>query len=141
MTMHLLPHVTTTRITKHKSKVTKAKMQQWQSDHKAYNARNKRNHLPQVTFDEYLDLIHGRVKLKKEFTPLKSVPTLAQQRMQEHREKYPSLDTGKMTGECTKQEPKRYTGSLVKGVATMHKSNAVPVIDEEHMKDISRMRR
>lgn len=34
-----------------------------------------------------------------------------------------------------------YTGSLVKGIATMHKSNAVPVIDEEQMKDISRMRR
>jgi hypothetical protein len=35
----------------------------------------------------------------------------------------------------------KYTGTLVKGIATMHKSNAVPVIDEEQMKDISRMRR
>lgn len=139
--MHLLPHVTTTRTKKRKAKVTKAKMQQWQEDHKAYNARNKSKHLPKVTFDEYMDIIHGRVKLKKEFTPLKLTSTLGQQRMQEHREKYPSLDPSKMTGNCTKQEPKRYTGSLVKGVATMHKSNAVPVIDAEHMKDISRMRR
>ena len=35
----------------------------------------------------------------------------------------------------------KYTGTLVKGIATMHKSNAVHVIDEEQMKDISRMRR
>jgi hypothetical protein len=40
-----------------------------------------------------------------------------------------------------KKESLMYTGTLVKGIATMHKSNAVPVIDEEQMKDISRMRR
>jgi hypothetical protein len=40
-----------------------------------------------------------------------------------------------------KRESLMYTGTLVKGIATMHKSNAVPVIDEEQMKDISRMRR
>jgi hypothetical protein len=39
------------------------------------------------------------------------------------------------------KESLKYTGTLVKGIATMHKSNAVPVIDEEQMKDISRMRR
>lgn len=40
-----------------------------------------------------------------------------------------------------RRETMIYTGTLVKGIATMHKSNAVPVIDEEQMKDISRMRR
>lgn len=40
-----------------------------------------------------------------------------------------------------RKENMMYTGTLVKGIATMHKSNAVPVIDEEQMKDISRMRR
>lgn len=40
-----------------------------------------------------------------------------------------------------KRESIKYTGTLIKGIATMHKSNAVPVIDEEQMKDISRMRR
>jgi hypothetical protein len=35
----------------------------------------------------------------------------------------------------------QYTGNLVKGIGTLHKSNAVPVIDEEYMKDIARMRR
>jgi len=50
-----------------------------------------------------------------------------------------SLDTNLAYTE--KRESMKYTGTLVKGIATMHKSNAVPVIDEEQMKDISRMRR
>ncbi len=45
------------------------------------------------------------------------------------------------TASTPRPEPKRYTGSLVKGIGTMHKSNAVPIIDEQHMKDIARMRR
>ena len=46
------------------------------------------------------------------------------------------------TANCTgRKETLMYTGTLVKGIATMHKSNAVPVINEEQMKDISRMRR
>ena len=50
-----------------------------------------------------------------------------------------SLDTD--ASYTNRKESMKYTGTLVKGIATMHKSNAVPVIDEEQMKDISRMRR
>lgn len=34
-----------------------------------------------------------------------------------------------------------YTGTKVKGIATMHKSNAVPVFSDEEAADISKMRR
>ena len=52
---------------------------------------------------------------------------------------YPSAaDT---TGVAPRVESPRYTGTLVKGIGTMHKSNAIPIIDEEQMKDIARMRR
>ena len=34
-----------------------------------------------------------------------------------------------------------YTGTKVKGIATMHKSNAVPVFSDEEAIDISKMRR
>lgn len=44
-------------------------------------------------------------------------------------------------GAAPRVEPSRYTGSLVKGIGTMHKSNAIPIIDEQHMKDLSNMRR
>jgi hypothetical protein len=42
---------------------------------------------------------------------------------------------------CAAPTARKYTGTLVKGIATMHKSNAVPVINEEEMVSISRMRR
>jgi hypothetical protein len=53
--------------------------------------------------------------------------------------RHPSLSTG--LGVATKPAPKVYTGSMVKGIATMHKSNAVPVFTDEQAVDISSMRR
>ena len=46
-----------------------------------------------------------------------------------------------IAGDCTKKETMKYTGTLVKGIATMHKSNAVPVISQQEAEDISKMRR
>ena len=51
----------------------------------------------------------------------------------------PSRDTG--GGNATLKAPKVYTGTMVKGIATMHKSNAVPVFSDEQAVDISKMRR
>jgi hypothetical protein len=51
----------------------------------------------------------------------------------------PSLGTG--GGVATLAPAKVYTGTKVKGIATMHKSNAVPVFSDEEAIDISRMRR
>jgi len=53
--------------------------------------------------------------------------------------KIESLDSG--LGTATKPAPKVYTGTAMKGIATMHKSNAVPVFTDEQAKDISSMRR
>lgn len=50
----------------------------------------------------------------------------------------PSRNTG---GNATLAPPKVYTGTKVKGIATMHKSNAVPVFSDEEAIEISRMRR
>jgi len=50
-----------------------------------------------------------------------------------------SRDTG--GGNATLPAPKVYTGTKVKGIATMHKSNAVPVFSDEEAIDISKMRR
>lgn len=59
-----------------------------------------------------------------------------------HREtKYiPSLNAQNM-GPCLKQNPKHYTGNLIIGIATMHKSNAVPIINKKQACDIANMRR
>jgi hypothetical protein len=44
-------------------------------------------------------------------------------------------------GTATLPPKKVYTGTKVKGIATMHKSNAVPVFSDEEAIDISKMRR
>ena len=49
-----------------------------------------------------------------------------------------SVDTG---GNATLAPAKVYTGTKVKGIATMHKSNAVPIFSDEEAVEISRMRR
>lgn len=51
----------------------------------------------------------------------------------------PSLNTA--GGSATKADPKVYTGTKVMGIATLHKSNAVPVFNSEEAVEISRMRR
>ena len=52
---------------------------------------------------------------------------------------YKSNDSGT---HCTQiKERLNYTGTLVKGISTMHKSNAVPIINQEEAKEHARMRR
>jgi hypothetical protein len=44
-------------------------------------------------------------------------------------------------GVAAKPEPKVYTGKNLMGIATMHKSNMVPVFNSQDAEDISKMRR
>ena len=50
-----------------------------------------------------------------------------------------SQDTGWVP--CVKVKDNEYTGTKIKGIGTMHKSNAVPVFSDEEAIDISTMRR
>ena len=52
---------------------------------------------------------------------------------------YPSLDTG--LGVATRKENPVYTGTMIKGIGTMHKSNAIPIFSDEQAIEISKMRR
>lgn len=79
---------------------------------------------------------------KTPFTPATTtnVPSYAETRLAESA-KYKSAPLTGGADSCSKKESPKYTGTLVKGIGTMHKSNAIPIIDEEQMKDIARMRR
>lgn len=87
--------------------------------------------------------------IKRSFQEYKAPDTIFSDQSRKHRELYPSameqaLANGTWNSSentCAKKESMQYTGTLVKGIATMHKSNAVPIIDEEQAKDIARMRR
>lgn len=53
--------------------------------------------------------------------------------------KHPSVTTNTPFVAATRQQV--YTGDAMLGIATMHKSNAVPVFSEQNATDISKMRR
>ena len=52
----------------------------------------------------------------------------------------PSRNTGE-AGAVTYKASPQYTGTKIKGIGTMHKSNAVPVFSDEEAHDIATMRR
>ena len=49
--------------------------------------------------------------------------------------------SGTIPTNCTKPEPKVYTGTEIIGIGQMHKSNAVPIRRKQDAKDIASMRR
>jgi len=55
---------------------------------------------------------------------------------------YPKCSDKIPVGTSAKKEPQQYSGKRkLLGIATMHKSNLVPVFDAEDAKDIAKMRR
>lgn len=131
MTMHLLgPAYTTINTRKRKGK--KVPVSKYAQDWADYNKQMKRLGCSTKTYDEYVAYRQGKFKPKLRGTkmpePYKS----------DHREKYKSGDG---IGVTFAKKPNEYTGTLIKGIATMHKSNAVPVINQDQMEEISRMRR
>lgn len=53
----------------------------------------------------------------------------------------PSLNNGVDSSPAIKAAQKVYTGTKIKGIGTMHKSNAVPIFTDDEAKDIAHMRR
>lgn len=53
--------------------------------------------------------------------------------------KYPSLNS--WGGATPKKQPMLYTGANMKGIGTLHKSNAVPIFTDEEARDQASMRR
>ncbi len=139
--MHLVgPYLTTTNYRQRKEKVTQAQMNRWMDGWREKCKQNKRLGLAKPTFEEYVDALHGKVKTtRQKFVPLEVKHDPVMDRIRQHKEMYPSLNS--MQGNTAKPAPKVYTGTLIKGIATMHKSNAVPVINDEQAIEISRMRR
>jgi len=88
-------------------------------------------------------------KSPRTFTPMKIDPIRAKAAMEaaerREQEKKEFLERiSKVKHSMGKKESLQYTGERkLVGIATMHKSNAVPIFesDKEHAKDIARMRR
>ena len=148
MTMHLMSHAydTVRRGRGKTAKITKRDSERLTREWQDYNRYAKQNHLAKVTFSEYVDSAFGRGKVQTRTTHQTFQP-LTQPKISSYRRDadtyYPSADSVQQAPEaCSAPERKEYTGDLLAGIATMHKSNAVPVMKgTDEAKDIARMRR
>ena len=126
MSMHLVgPYMTTTSYKKRKAKNKTKKMLEAEAKHDKW-LRKMNAHPEQI----------AESKKKNAGVSIRSVPD------------YRSSDNGIPTsdvipgGSTAPQERLVYSGERrLLGVATMHKSNMVPVFDTKDAKDIARMRR
>jgi hypothetical protein len=87
-------------------------------------------------------------KLAPRFSTAKSNPTAPVKKFPQYQPPpgretphIPSLNGGVDTGPAVRAPDKVYTGTKIKGIGTMHKSNAVPIFSDEEAVAISQMRR
>jgi len=109
--------------------------QKLEKEHQQYNKEMRQLHCHhmQKTFDEYVAYKYGYSEVKK-----RKLPT-EEKLYSRPEQKIPSLNSGFVP--IVKTNNNQYTGSLVTGVATMHKSNAVPVINSNQARELASMRR
>jgi len=146
MTMHLEKGLTSLNTRKRKPiKLTKAKTLQLQQELVTYNKELKQQgrHSERLSFDEYVDFVHGRTpkidRNKKSKMHQPSNPGFYRETPH-----YPSVPMTTSSSDTAKKEPQKYTGERkLIGIATMHKSNMVPVFedDKQYAKDLAKMRR
>lgn len=137
--MALARGLSTISTRKRKVKITKAKLSQYEIGWRKHNKWAKQNGLHDLkynTVDEYINYCLGKIKPKQKFEPYQ--PQTSYRREDP---KYPSLVSTSGGGHGTKKESPKYTGTLIKGIATMHKSNAVPIMNQQEATEISRMAR
>jgi len=150
MTMHLARGLTTSNTRKRKRKITQAKMAKWTEELRVRNKQFKRQGLKDqlMTINEYIDYIHGEYK-PKDKPSVSSTPWHYSPPYVRETEHIPSLSTKDSFEPATKKEPMQYTGERkLVGIATLHKSNMVPVFADDDDKtgskqatEIAQMRR
>ncbi len=137
MTMHLEgPWMTTTKYSKKAHK-------KWASSEAKQRAEQQAREWEDL--QRSWDKLAPRFSTRKEparnmprgsFQPLASGPKYPPGR---EPQQIPSRDSG--VGVAAAPAAKVYTGTKIKGIGTMHKSNAVPIFSDEEAQDIAHMRR
>ena len=123
MTMHLVRGMTSLNTKKRKVK-RKPGWEKAQAEHDAW-LRKMNAHPDQLK------------EIKREFKTYEFKESFSRTT-----ESYPSLSTSdSFRGSTAKTEPKQYTGDQIVGIATLHKSNMVPVSRGDNPEIYSKMRR
>lgn len=137
--MALARGLSTISTRKRKVKITKAKLSQYEQNWRKHNKWCKSHGMHDLRYgsvEAYIDYCLGKVKPKAEFKPL-----VTEKLYRREEPEYPSFHSTGGGGHGTKKESPKYTGTLIKGIATMHKSNAVPIMNQQEATEISRMAR
>ena len=137
--MGLARGLSTISTKRYKTKVTKARLQELELEWRKHNKSMKQKGMHDLRyekFSDYVDYCYGKTKVKqsfKSYTP--------QESYRRDTPNYPSMEISG-GGHGTKRETQKYTGDLIVGIATMHKSNAVPVMKgTKQAEEIAKMRR
>lgn len=106
--------------------------------------KSKKRKVPKAKQEQYQQWLDNIQSMSTNFSITKSktftrVTPLVESSYRRETPYIRSLDTGLTV--ATKKVGNVYTGTAMKGIATMHKSNAVPVFTDEHAVEISKMRR
>lgn len=147
MTMHLVgPYMTTTKYKSKKSKKKTSPAQQeklrvqWRAHNK--DCRKRNIHSAQFTeFEDFVAYVNGTYKAPKSTTK-RAAYTAPETPVTRQTRQYPSAGDG--IGIAPVKEPMQYTGERkLLGIATMHKSNMVPIFEDNKHEavEIARMRR
>ena len=137
--MHLVRGMTTLNTKKRKTKMTKGKHERLVKEHREHNKRMKQLncHNNLMTFDEYVDYVHGNYKPKTKPTAVKA--PWQQEGYTRPTEHVPSHNSEHSFAPATKKEAMQYTGERkLVGIAMMHKSNLVPVFADDDDKNGSK---
>jgi hypothetical protein len=127
MSMHLVgPYLTTTKYNTKRKVANTKKLRNAKAEHEAWL---KKNGIDDASLAKKLpkDRKGNRVSIHEIPDYSKNAPTVKL--------------SNQVAGSGAKAEEKRYTGTLIKGIATMHKSNAVPIMNKQEAIDVSTMRR
>lgn len=161
--MHLARGLTTTSTKKRETKITKAQQEEFERGWRERNIRLKKINLPKETFEQYMEFVYGKGKKAKGQTPFSSKSQKAfttdsvgirevvletngykntNSSSEKDKIKISNSNTSRwITGPCSSKPSPVYTGDRVVGIATMHKSNAVPIFSDTEAKEVSSMRR
>lgn len=121
-------------------KFSKQELDKLRSEHKKYNKemRQLHCHFMQKSFDEYVAYRFGK-PLSKKSKDVSPVQDPVYRKKEQH---VPSMNSlGRMHSVTKVKQSNKYTGELITGIGVMHKSNLVPVINNDMAKDLATMRR
>jgi hypothetical protein len=141
--MHLVgPYLSNISTKKKEQKITKSKQTELERDWKERNESLKKIGLPKQSFDQYMEWRYGRGKKSKTETKFRPAgASLSPKGTHQIGEVKKAIIGPRLPDECAVRPTVKYTGSAMIGIATMHKSNMVPVFSNKEAEDISKMRR